>query len=54
MPVVGCLNRFCAIRVQVTQAGHHLIAKVQLLVPAAETTDHLCFPLSDGPNEELA
>lgn len=53
-PVEGCINRFCAIRVQVTQAGRHLIAKVQLLVPAAETTDHLHFPPSDGPHQELA
>lgn len=53
-PVTGCINRFCAIRVQVTQAGRHLIAKVQLLVPAAETTDHLHIPPSDGPNQELA
>lgn len=53
-PAVGCVSRFCAIRVQVTQAGRCLIAKVQLLVPATETTDHLCFPPSDGPNQELA
>ena len=53
-PVAGYINRFCAIRVQVTQAGRHLIAKVQLLVPAAGTTDHLRFPPSRGQNQELA